>query len=74
MIETKRAGSVAAEDRPERVLKACESLILRPPESTRQEENAAPSMPDRLGSSQPCTPMHLHSTCIPREVACHGTT
>ncbi len=37
MGETTRAGSVAAEDRPERDHKASrESLILRPPESTRQ--------------------------------------
>lgn len=36
MTKTKWAGSVATEDRPERVLRACESLILRPPESTRE--------------------------------------
>lgn len=73
MIETKRAGSVAAEDRPERVLKACESLILRPPESTRQEENAARPKPGGLGASVRCMPMHVHSRCIPIERACDGT-
>ncbi len=36
MTKMKRAGSVVAENRPERDPKACESLILRPPESTRQ--------------------------------------
>jgi hypothetical protein len=41
MTKSKRAGSVAAEDRPERVPKACESLILRPPLSLRQGGRAA---------------------------------
>lgn len=41
MTKTKRAGSVAAEDRPERVPKACESLILRPGKHTPQGEGRA---------------------------------
>lgn len=73
MTKTKRAGSVAAEDRPERVQKACESLILRPIEHTPQG-----GRPDRRASGvrrppERCTPMHVQSTRIAAERADDGT-
>lgn len=73
MTKTKRAGSVAAEDRPERDPKACESLILRPPESTRQ--GAAPLAARRHGrrSQWRCKPMHVQNTCIPSRGVFDGT-